>query len=96
MNHQQLTDLIGELADRPTNRFIARLVQEGAEWIADPQVDGVYGLRPALPLPGDEGYPNRVVVIVYLTSPSQGRPFDDFEVSESFERASRLQKGARK
>ena len=76
----QLTDLMKVEANKRTNRVIARLLKEGARWIADPQVTGVYGLKPASPLPGDKGHPERVVVIVYLNG-----VHPDFEVSESFE-----------
>lgn len=91
MTGQELTDLMKQEADKPTNRLIERLLAEGAEWIEDPQVAGVYGLRPAHPLPGDEvtSGPARVVVIVYTADPTAfvPRPYHDFEVSGSFEDA---------
>ena len=80
MTGQELTDLMKVEADGPTNRAIAALLKDGATWIPDPQVDGVYGLKPSSPLPGDEGHPDRVVVIVYLNG-----EHPDFEVSESFD-----------
>ena len=80
----QLTDLMKVEADKRTNRVITRLLKEGARWIPDPQVEGVYGLKPASPLPGDEGHPERVVLIVYLNG-----AYPDFEVSESFDRLPR-------
>lgn len=81
MTEQELTELMGREADSRTNRAIARLLAEGAKWVPDPQVEGVYGLKPASPLPGDEGHPERVVLIVYLNG-----AHPDFEVSESFDR----------
>ncbi len=64
------TAVLDEQASDEVNAIVADLVAQGATWIADPAVDGVWGLR----LPGASAL--RVVAVVYTADL-------DFELDES-------------